>query len=592
MRRITLLFAVLTVVWSASAGVAPAQELTHYTVKPSETTTGIDAAYDKVHEIYIKPGGSTRDELLVFLPGTSAEPSIYQDILKTAAELSIPAIGLMYADESSYFDLATNNCDTCFADARTEAIEGIDLSPFLQVDRANSIVNRLNKLLQYLHQQHPTDGWGRFMNASGEVIWSKVIIAGHSQGAGHSAFIAKQHLVVRNLMFSTGDWYVPENRPATWILTEGQTPPSRIYAFAHVDDPLFIREHQLPAWEGFGIDRFAPNLVVEELDGSPYECSHMLSATTTPIGFEGESGYHCACICDRHTPRTADGTALYKPVWVYMLTGGLSCKSGFDGDAKSDVGAYDQNTGTWYLRQSVDGEISIRFGYRGTVPVEEDYDGDGYLDLGIYDVLRGTWHIQKTSGATETTRFGLPGALPVPADYDGDGKTDLAVYLPSSGFWLISGSRAGVLVRQFGYSGAVPVPGDYDKDRKTDLAVYDTRTGQWFISQSLDGFRFAAFGYAGAIPAQGDYDGDSRTDLAVHDPRTGMWYLSQSRAGFSAFPFGFGGAVLVNRDYDGDGRSDPGLYLPPYALWALRQSKDGVDVFRFGTPGATPLGTP
>jgi len=51
----------------------------------------------------------------------------------------------------------------CYQNSRLEIIDGIDRNGVVDVNLANSIDNRLTKLLQYLARQHPDEGWDRFL---------------------------------------------------------------------------------------------------------------------------------------------------------------------------------------------------------------------------------------------------------------------------------------------------------------------------------------------------------------------------------------------------------------------------------------------
>ncbi len=42
-------------------------------------------------------------------------------------------------------------------------VDGIDRSPIVDVNAANSIDNRLTKLLEYLAAQHPEEDWSRYL---------------------------------------------------------------------------------------------------------------------------------------------------------------------------------------------------------------------------------------------------------------------------------------------------------------------------------------------------------------------------------------------------------------------------------------------
>src|SRR2546425_9573289 len=63
---------------------------------------------------------------------------------------------------------------------------------FLNVSVANSIDNRLTKLLQYLTLQYPDEGWDRFLLRD-KPKWSQIAVSGHSQGGGNAAMRSEEH---------------------------------------------------------------------------------------------------------------------------------------------------------------------------------------------------------------------------------------------------------------------------------------------------------------------------------------------------------------------------------------------------------------
>jgi pimeloyl-ACP methyl ester carboxylesterase len=75
-------------------------------------------------------------------------------------------------------------------------------------------------------------------------VWSRIAVAGHSQGAGHAAYIAKKYEVDRVLMFSgPQDYFDDLAQPAAWEKQPGATAPSRFFAFLNLHDP-YKEEHQ------------------------------------------------------------------------------------------------------------------------------------------------------------------------------------------------------------------------------------------------------------------------------------------------------------------------------------------------------------
>lgn len=98
---------------------------------------------------------------------------------------------------------------------------------------AESIVARFANLLSALRNTYPKQHWGQYLNQHSLPDWSRIVVAGHSSGAGMAALIAKQHKVTRAVLFSSpwDDWH-PAGRPRTtadWLSRPSATPLNRWY---------------------------------------------------------------------------------------------------------------------------------------------------------------------------------------------------------------------------------------------------------------------------------------------------------------------------------------------------------------------------
>ena len=194
-----------------------------------------------------------------------------------------------------------------------EIIDGTNHSSRVVVNRANSIENRLNKLIHYLRIQIPSQGWGQFLDGQTNVIWSNVVIAGHSQGGSHAALIAKTRLVHRCLMFASMDWRFSENEPPDWVSEPGVTPPERFFGLGHYDDPTVSSNRLVINWNALDLDTFAPEHLVDS-SIPPYDGSHMLM-TDLP-----SANPHSSMITDLAMITNSQGS-VYLPVWKWMMTG-------------------------------------------------------------------------------------------------------------------------------------------------------------------------------------------------------------------------------------------------------------------------------
>jgi hypothetical protein len=83
----------------------------------------------------------------------------------------------------------------CYGKVRLEVIDGTDRTQLVNVNRSNSIENRLIMLLLYLHARSPGDGWGQYLSADNTLNWPVFVVGGHSQGGGHAGLLGRYHRV-------------------------------------------------------------------------------------------------------------------------------------------------------------------------------------------------------------------------------------------------------------------------------------------------------------------------------------------------------------------------------------------------------------
>ena len=254
----------------------------------------------------------------MFLPGTTGSPALYTLILKKAAALGYHSVGLMYPNNSDLYIAAANNADnTAFGKGRKEIFEGTDQIAGVNVNADNCIKTRLIKLLlQYMQAQHPTENWQQFLSGS-DVNWSKVIVAGHSQGGGHAFYISKQVTVDRAISFSSIDWNGLLNTSAAWVSQVGATPVSQLYAFNHPLDEIFSYANIQTQLTAMNLTGAPVNI---DLVATPYNASHRLISTSTAAVTIFFPNHNITCL-DQYVPKTASGDvkAEYVKCWDYLL---------------------------------------------------------------------------------------------------------------------------------------------------------------------------------------------------------------------------------------------------------------------------------
>jgi hypothetical protein len=287
---------------------------------PSATDPAI-TQFNNNHYAVVDPAVTSRGRLALFLPGTGATPFQYREFPQNAASLGFHALGLMYPNGSAINTLCAQNAPLdadAAGNARLEVLYGSNCVSFINVDSTNCIQSRLLKALQYLNTAYPTRGWGLYYSG-GAVLWSKLFVCGHSQGAGMAAMLAKTRVTDRCIMFTDMDWWVVGNRPYNWMSTTPQTPVDRWYLLAHERDQyLDFTEMQICA-TALDADRYGACVLAETSAVTSYAGRHFLSTNLDPAPALSAS-YHGCPVVDAATPLQADGvTPVLKPAWDYML---------------------------------------------------------------------------------------------------------------------------------------------------------------------------------------------------------------------------------------------------------------------------------
>ena len=116
------------------------------------------------------------------------------------------------------------------------------------------IDNRLEKLIVYLNNEFPDEGWNVHLSNVQAIEWFNILVSGHSQGGGHAAYIAKSQAVKRVLLFASpndySDFFVAS---ASWVSETSETPDSNYYAFGNLYDEVVDFSKQFQIWENLQI---------------------------------------------------------------------------------------------------------------------------------------------------------------------------------------------------------------------------------------------------------------------------------------------------------------------------------------------------
>jgi hypothetical protein len=284
-------------------------------ILPASTDAAISTDFEAHFAVNPSPAVAAKQRLLVFLPGTFGRPDNYRLIVRAAAVNGLHGVGLNYPNNATVASRCGDD-GPCFGATREEILTGADASNAIAVTRADSIENRLIKLLQTLHSQAPQEGWNAYLTATGDIDWARVRVAGHSQGGGHAAYIAKRRAVDRAVFFAA-----PADATAAglapWVFAAPVTPAARQAGFLHLRDELALLSVVSATWQALGV---AGALTSVDGASAPYGGARQLSTNANPVpGAVALSPLHSTPIVDAVTPKAADGSPLFAPVWRTLL---------------------------------------------------------------------------------------------------------------------------------------------------------------------------------------------------------------------------------------------------------------------------------
>jgi hypothetical protein len=281
-----------------------ARRVVHY-VRPAEADPAV-RHYLRDNIALLRPDLVTaRSALLVYFPGTGGAPDHSKMLLGTAAARGYRVIGLMYDDMPATAQACQHDPDpTCSGRFRARRIFGDPVSADIDDPPAETVVARLAATLRWLAGHYPGEGWEAYLDADGAPAWPHIAVAGHSQGAGIAAFIAKRHEVARVVLFSSPwDYYhgsvdgTDQRIVAPWLAGPGATPRDRWFAALHAAEPQ--ARNILRAYRTLAIP-----------------AAHVHLLRLPPRG--GHSA-HGSLTSDFGTPLLPDGSPAYLADWQALL---------------------------------------------------------------------------------------------------------------------------------------------------------------------------------------------------------------------------------------------------------------------------------
>lgn len=280
------------------------------TVTPNATDPAIGLP-NAAHHVVL-PTGTPRGRLFVFLPGSGASPLGYDDVVLEAGAQGYHAIGLSYPNATTAASKCGNDLD-CYGPLHQRVFDGTGSSAVDSTTPVNAVEHRLAALLTYLDASYPTEGWGQYVSG-GLPVWSKVVLAGHSQGASEAAWGGEVRDLAGVVLFAGPADADSNDVPAHWLSDPHLTPAERYVALIHSKDNWYARDAQ--TWVALGIPGARQ---MEPVDGGVVAGAdtHAFVTSGKPRGI-GLFVNHDEPVVDDVTPLCSSGPAL-APVWDAML---------------------------------------------------------------------------------------------------------------------------------------------------------------------------------------------------------------------------------------------------------------------------------
>jgi hypothetical protein len=171
-------------------------------------------AFENFIRVPAHPKAGVPPTLLLFLPGTGGDDvDAYTDFLDEAANRGYYVIGLAYRNTQHGPDM-TGCWPAAYSDYFDQQVHGTNHKFWLDdqsngiYPEFNSVSYRLRELLDTMTVEHPANinfNWNQFWDAANEKpMWSRIVVAGHSQGGDTAMWITKNESPLAALIFEGG----------------------------------------------------------------------------------------------------------------------------------------------------------------------------------------------------------------------------------------------------------------------------------------------------------------------------------------------------------------------------------------------------
>ena len=294
--------------FSNTAALGP---IISHSVAPNQTDAAITTINNPLQTAYVQTIASFRKDLLyVFIPGTGGAPTPFGEILSAAADSGYYSFGIAFNGQKPIEELAGDNPDDkTVENILEEYLTGNDVSPKVNVTKANSFENRITKMILYLDSLTPGENWHRFLTNDNRLIWRKVSVAGQSQGSDHAMYMSKKRPLNRASFFAgPGGFRLNNGDYPTFIRTAAITPIEKIYGFAHKNDSTRLWKDVKKTWEILGILG-----ALDNVDKGPLDTTTHKFITSVDVAIP-----HVSLASSVQTPKDENGNPIFEPIWSLM----------------------------------------------------------------------------------------------------------------------------------------------------------------------------------------------------------------------------------------------------------------------------------
>lgn len=307
--------------WTSPALDTPTAEPTF--VSPVETGGGVGNGDGRGHYALAPSGGTLQDALLVYLPGVGQYTDEAMTMLRLGAIAGYRGVVLNYPRDLSPIDACAATDEApgeCLEQVHAATVYGTGDTSAVDIDSADSLQNRLYRLLLHLQTHDPEGAWSDYY-ADEELLTGKIVLVGAAEGASHAAYWARDADFERVVLIGgAGDGVYGDDGSlqglARWVTDPRTTPSVDHRALWHrAQADAGVVADSLTDW---GADDWGDATDVDTVP-APFSCSHLM--ITSGPGADGYSGDPRATLTvDGAMALDDEGFPTLAPAVLYLLT--------------------------------------------------------------------------------------------------------------------------------------------------------------------------------------------------------------------------------------------------------------------------------